>query len=130
MLFGKRRPRMVDARRRDHDTFRPRGEALEPKVLLAIDLGGTSPPTNPFIATIPYGMDFGSAQTGQLAGTSVSDVGDLLNNGFEDFAIGAPGNSGPEPGGAVYVILGSQTLNSTGGLVLSNWIQTTNGAFT
>ena len=58
MLFGNRRPRKSDARRRSHDIHRPRGEQLEDRTLLSVDLGGTSPPANPLIATAPYGMDF------------------------------------------------------------------------
>ena len=51
MLFGNRRPRNVTARDHDIPVFQPRCERLEAKILMAIDLGGTSPPTLPFIAT-------------------------------------------------------------------------------
>ncbi len=75
------------------DAYRPRGERLESKILLAIDLGGTSPP-RPFPKSPmpPIGMDFGGATGGATdpgaAGSSVADVGDLNGNGYEDFAIG------------------------------------------
>ena len=58
MLFGNRRPRKSDARRRSHDIHRPRGEQLEDRTLLSVNLGGTAPPSNPLIATAPFGMDF------------------------------------------------------------------------
>ena len=60
MLFGNRRPRKSDARRRSPDhAHRLRGEQLEDRLLLSIDLGGTSPPANPLIANAPFGMAFG-----------------------------------------------------------------------
>jgi hypothetical protein len=129
MLSDNHRAQRLTKRRHDQGRFRPQGERLEAKVLLTIDLGGTSSPSNPQIANIPYGMDFGSAVAGQTAGTSVSDVGDLLNNGYEDLAIGAPGNSTGLPGGAVYVVLGSQYVKSSNQSVFNNWIGTANGAF-
>src|SRR5262249_25152997 len=108
MLFGNRRPRNLDARRRNGGAsgFTPLGERLEAKLLLAIDLGGTSPPSNPIIATVPFGMDFGAATTGQQAGTSVANVGDLNNDSFEDFAIGAPGGTSGL-NSSVFVVFGS-----------------------
>ena len=118
MLFGNRRPRILDARRRDHDAYRPQGERLEAKILLAIDLGGTSPTANPIIATAPYGMDFGGAIANQAAGYSVSDVGDLLGNTYEDFAIGAPG-APPAQNSSVYVVFGSTTVGQSS---ITDWI--------
>ena len=68
-------------------------------------------------------MDFGGAtagQAGQLAGTSVADVGDLLGNTYEDFAIGAPGNGSAGTQSAVYVVFGSATGTAA---TIQNWIQ-------
>src|SRR5262249_48805324 len=120
MLFGNRRPRNLDARRRNGGAsgFTPLGERLEAKLLLAIDLGGTSPPSNPIIATVPFGMDFGAATTGQQAGTSVANVGDLNNDSFEDFAIGAPGGTSGL-NSSVFVVFGSRSANTTN---ITNWI--------
>ncbi len=129
MLLGKRRPRMLDARHREHDAYRPRGEQLEDRLLLAIDLGGTSPPANPIIATAPYGMDLAGTTPGATAGTSVADVGSLLGNNYEDVAVGAPAATSLYPSGAVYVAFGSQQVTGPGTSTLSNWIQTANGAF-
>src|SRR5262249_8494737 len=120
MLFGNRRPRILDARRRidGASTYRPEGESLEDKLLLAIDLGGTSPPSLPIIATAPFGMDFGGATAAQQAGTSVANVGDLNGDTYEDFAIGAPGGTSGL-NSSVYVVLGSRTVNQT---AITNWI--------
>ena len=65
MLFGNRRPRKSTARQRASSGLPARGERLEAKILLTIDLGGTrrtaqsrpSPPhpsesTSP-VATVP-----------------------------------------------------------------------------
>lgn len=135
MLFGNRRPRHSIARRRSKEAIRPWGEQLEDRMLLTIDLGGTVPSINPNIATAPYGMDFGLATPPASgtpvinagAGWSVSDLGSLTNNGYDDFAIGAPTVSGTSPpttlgtgiGGSVYVVFGSQSVNST---TITDWI--------
>jgi hypothetical protein len=130
MLFGKRDPRPAHARRRG--VFRPKSEALETRALMAvIDLGGTSPPVNPAIATTPYGIQFAGAVPSQGAGFSVTDVGDLLGNGYDDYLIGAPSvttsNGAPVPGGtatsAVYLVFGSRSANSQS---ISDWLAITN----
>src|SRR5438094_6766593 len=84
MLFGNRRPRKLDARRRHGgaSAYRPQGERLENKLLLAIDLGGTTPPATPIIAAAPFGFDFagGPTSTGATTpgdGWSVANVGDV-----------------------------------------------------
>ncbi len=65
MLFGNRRTRRSFALH-GIPVFQPNTEHLEVKILMAIDLGGTSPPALPFSATAPYGMDFGAtAAAGQ-----------------------------------------------------------------
>ena len=50
MLFGNRRPRISGARQRSDSSYRPGGERLEDKLLLAIDLGGVPPPALPNVA--------------------------------------------------------------------------------
>ena len=140
MLFRNRDPRSLGARRRGE--FRPRGEDLEARLLLSIDLGGappgigsdTSPTrTTPLPAitgdtlspspTQAYGVDLASTQQGQAAGYSVTDVGDLLGNGYDDFVVGAPGVT--TAGGATaqsavaYLIFGSMTTNSS---TISDWL--------
>ncbi|MHB1562400.1 MAG: beta strand repeat-containing protein, partial [Isosphaeraceae bacterium] len=138
MLFGNRRPRHSVARRRDKEAIRPVGEQLEDRMLLTIDLGGTVPTTNPNIANAPFGMAFGLATPPASgtpvinagAGWSVSDLGSLTSNGYDDFAIGAPTVSATSPpstlgtgiGGSVYVVFGSQSVNST---TITDWIGTT-----
>ena len=77
MLFGNRRPRKSDARRRDAGLPSPVGEALEAGILLTIDLGGTSPPANPIIATAPFGIGLRQLHLGGGAGCSVADFGDV-----------------------------------------------------
>jgi len=88
MLFGNREPRSLVARRRG--AFHPRGEHLEARQLLAIDIGGALPPNLPNVATVPYGVDLGGAQSAGGAGFSVSDVGDVNGDGFDDYVIGGP----------------------------------------
>ena len=127
MLFGKRRPRKSDARRRTLDIHRPRGEALEDRLLLSIDLGGTSPPSNPIIASAPYGMAFGNSIAGGGAGWSVSDLGDVNGDGYDDFMIGAPTVSSPSTigsgiNGEAFLIFGSNTVNAA---AITDWIGTT-----
>ena len=88
MLFGNREPRSLVARRRG--AFHPRGEHLEARQLLAIDIGGALPPNLPNVATVPYGVDLGGAQSAGGAGFSVTDVGDVNGDGFDDYVIGGP----------------------------------------
>ncbi|MBV8677448.1 MAG: FG-GAP repeat protein, partial [Planctomycetaceae bacterium] len=88
MLFGNREPRSLVARRRG--AFHPRGEHLEARQLLAIDIGGALPPNLPMVATHPYGVDLGGAQSAGGAGFSVTDVGDVNGDGFDDYVIGGP----------------------------------------
>ena len=53
MFFGNRRPRNLTARQHDSTVFQPRGEQLEAKILMAINLGGTSTTVLPLIAVGP-----------------------------------------------------------------------------
>ena len=127
MLFGKGRPRKSDARRRTLDIYRPRGEVLEHRLLLSVDLGGTSPPSNPISATAPYGMAFGNSISGGGAGWSVSDLGDVNGDGYDDFMIGAPTVSSPSTigsgiNGEAFLVFGSKTVNAS---AITDWIGTT-----
>ena len=88
MLFGNREPRSLVARRRG--AFHPRGEHLEARQLLAIDIGGALPPNLPNVANVPYGVVLGGAQSAGGAGFSVTDVGDVNGDGFDDYVIGGP----------------------------------------
>ena len=99
MLFGNRRPRKSDARRRSHDIHRPRGEQLEDRTLLTVNLGGVGAGASPLIATAPFGMAFAGATLNQGAGWSVSDLGDVNGDGYDDFLIGAPDRLQPEHAG-------------------------------
>lgn len=124
MLFGKREPRSLGARRRAE--FRPAGDALEGRVLLAVDLGGTTPPQLPLIATAPVGIDMVGSNAGGGAGFSVSNVGDMNGDGFDDFLVGTPtvSNTGgiivPASGvPTVYLIFGSRTTNAAS---ISDWL--------
>jgi hypothetical protein len=134
MLFGNRRPRKSDARRRSLDIHRPRGEQLEDRTLLSIDLGGTAPSSNPLIATAPFGFAFGGSNmtaTGTTlsnggAGWSVSDLGDVNGDGYDDFLIGGPtttgaGVLGTGLNGAAYLIFGSNTVGQT---QITDWLGT------
>jgi hypothetical protein len=129
MLFGKREKRSGVARR--HGTFRPKPDWLEDRTLLAIDLGGVTPPTttnannpNPGIATFPYGVDFAGGSTGLGAGFSVTDVGDVNGDGYDDFVVGAPtvtSSFGLGGGGnsTAYLIFGSRSVGTT---QITNWL--------
>lgn len=145
MFFGNRRPRVLTARQHDSTVFLPRGEQLEAKILMAINLGGTVAPALPFSATAPYGIDMVNAaiptptptpspSTG--AGYSVADVADLTgNNSYDSLVIGAPGitaipptSTGTTTNGYVYVEFGSSYSQSSSNLTATqNWLNTTNG---
>lgn len=124
MLIGKREPRSLVSRRRGE--FRPSSENLEGRILLAVDLGGTSPPTLPAIATVPYGVDMAGTLPGQGSGFSVANVGDVNADTYDDFLIGAPtvtASSGvPSLGigaGTVYLVFGSRGTNAA---VITDWL--------
>ena len=61
MLFVNRRARKSNERASSHGYFQPRCEGLEAKVLLTIDLGGSSARrTTPTSPAAPFGIDFGA----------------------------------------------------------------------
>lgn len=72
------------------------------------------------------GFPFVGVSAGDLAGLSVSDVGDINGDGFADFAIGAPAADRPVTGGSLpgsgetYIVFGGFTnppaLNALNGL--------------
>ena len=92
----------MTARRHDVPVFQPVAEPLEAKVLMTIDLGGTSPPALPFSATAPFGVDLGASTANGGAGFSVADVGDLTGSGYDDMLIGAPTVTSPSDLGQRY----------------------------
>ena len=79
----------------------------------AIDLANLSPSA---------GVVFQGHSVSDLAGLSVSAAGDVNDDGYDDFIIGAPGvDEGGVEAGAAYVIFGQhapQTISSTGNDVL------------
>ncbi|HEX3449008.1 MAG TPA: integrin alpha, partial [Isosphaeraceae bacterium] len=121
----------MTARRHDVPVFQPAGEPLEAKVLMTIDLGGTSPPALPFSATAPFGVDVGAATPNGGAGWSVADVGDLTGSGYDDVLIGAPTITTPSTLGTgvgkVYLVLGSATVNASNPAAVQNWLNTVTG---
>jgi hypothetical protein len=125
MSFVDSRSRKAPGRGRTNQAFRPDGDVLEDKLLLAIDLGGTLPSLSPGIATAPFGIDFPGATAGQGAGFSVADVGDLNGTGYDDFVIGAPTVGSPPSSigsginAAVYLVFGSQTVGVS---TATDWI--------
>ncbi len=113
MLYGKREPRSAHTRRRG--AYRPLGEDLEARCLMAIDVGGTAPPILPNVATVPFGVALVGGTASGGAGFSVSNLGDVNLDGFDDFFIGAPSVSSPGD----TIALGNG-LNSTALLVFGS----------
>ncbi|MDR3636214.1 MAG: integrin alpha [Isosphaeraceae bacterium] len=142
MLFRKGRPR--PSAERQQPRYRPRFQYLEPRELLAgapaLDLGGqTSPKSYPASAvsqtvngnftTGPFGIDMGAAQSNGGAGWSVTDVGDMNGDGFDDYVVGAPTitnsgglNIGSGRNTRAYLIFGSNAVNQT---TVQNWLNLT-----
>ena len=117
MRFGHHEARPKQARRREG--FRPRGERLEARQLLAIDLvniaGGAST-----TAAGPYGVLESGATTNGGVGFSVADVGDVNGDGFDDFVVGQPTITrnatgvalGTGGGSKAYLIFGSAQVGA------------------
>jgi hypothetical protein len=142
MHLGNRRVGAAGTRKRSAGHyFQPSGEWLEIRQLLTTELGGNNAAIGqlPAIANVPFGMDFGGANTSptggallQGAGWSVADVGSVNGAPYDDFVIGAPtvGNLGGPPNvlgtganSAVYLVFGSQTAPSG---AVQDWIGKTN----
>ncbi|MDB5350056.1 MAG: repeat protein [Planctomycetota bacterium] len=116
MRFGKHEPRPPKSRRTG---FRPRGERLEARELLAIDLvniAGTTGGTTPG----PYGVLESGLNNNGGVGFSVAEVGDVNGDGFDDFVLGQPtiarngtgvtlGNGG---GARAYLVFGSAQVTA------------------
>lgn len=117
MRFGQHEARPKQARGRKG--FRPQGERLEARQLLAIDLtsiaGGAS-------TTLPgpYGILEGGATSNGGLGFSVADVGDVNGDGFDDFVVGEPTVSrsgtgvalGTGGGSNAFLVFGSQRVSA------------------
>ena len=116
MFFGNRRPRNLTARQHDDPVFQPRGEQLEAKILMAIDLGGTSPRrcrSSPRPPTASIWPDNDRRRPPGPATASPTSA-DLTGSGYDDLVIGAPAVTGSPPTtaassgtGTVYVVFGS-----------------------
>lgn len=146
MFFGKREPRSLESRRRGR--YQPTTEGLERRELMAaqlIDLNQAPPgPGTDTIANPParttvlpnitgdktssstkaYGVDLVGTVQNQSAGVSVTNVGDVNSDGFDDFVIGAPAvpRQGGTPGSATataYLVFGSRTTNAQ---TISDWL--------
>lgn len=132
MLFGIRGARKDQpARKPAKSKYRPLAENLEPKILLAIDLGGAAAPALPNIATqnIGVAMVGTTSPQGQGAGFSVANLGNINGTGFDSFLIGAPtttagGGLGPGNNSAVYLVFGSQARGTTG-VTTVDWLTNT-----
>lgn len=100
------------ARRRVR-ALRPLTERLEGRQLLAVDLAT--------IASAPVGVEHWGANSAGGAGYSVSDVGDVNGDGYDDYVIGAPVIASsppysPSPGsgtGQAFLVFGSRRVNQT-----------------
>ena len=117
MRFGYPEARPPKTRRREG--FHPRGESLELRQLLAIDLTNIAGSTTTGTPG-PYGVLEGGLFNNGGAGFSVTVVGDTNGDGFNDFVVGAPtitSNAtgvaiGSGAGGQAYLVFGSQQVTA------------------
>lgn len=121
MRFGTDRARLLASGRRR--VFRPVAQALEDRLVMAIDLStvATAPLGVLMAGNIGAGGIGPAASDGGGAGFSVADVGDVNGDGFDDFLIGAPGITVNTNGqfdlssatsGTAYLVFGSREVNS------------------
>jgi hypothetical protein len=120
MQWGKRGPGSPSRRRRA--TFRPDSESLEGRRLLTtFDLTQTQ--------TAPYGVEFvgktidvAGSPANNIAGYTVTDVGNVTGSGYDSFVIAATGDANSTvafkplnptftQGSAAYLVFGSKTVN-------------------
>ncbi len=113
MHWGKRGPGSPSRRRRA--AFRPDSESLEGRRLLTtFDLTKTQ--------TAPYGVEMVGKSSENIAGYTVTDVGNVTGSGFDSFVIAATGDSNTTIGNkplnptfsnpsAVYLVFGSKQVN-------------------
>jgi hypothetical protein len=125
MQIGKRAATAAPRRTRPRAAFRPAGERLEGRALLAaidlINIAGNDTPAGPG----PYGVQEVGINNDSGTGWSVAELGDVNGDGFDDFLLGAPtilpNTAVPQLGvgnGTVYLIFGSADV--TAGTV--NWL--------
>ena len=115
MRIGHHEPRRSSDRRRP--SFLPRGERLEARQLLAIDLANIAGSTNGSIPG-PYGVLLAGLNNNGGVGFSVAEVGDVNGDGYQDFVVGAPTISangtgvalGGGIGGQAFLVFGSQQV--------------------
>jgi len=121
MTMGNRGPGTPKIRRRW--AFRPNSEGLEGRQLLAvIDVSNIQiAPSATVPAPAPEGVALIGKANNNLAGYTVTDVGDVTGSGFDSFIVAAPGLAPNSPGGtptfgtgesAAYLVFGSKLVDS------------------
>ena len=72
------------------------------------------PPESPILNMDDSQIHFNGATAGDLAGSSISSIGDVNNDGFDDFVIGAPeaGVAANAQAGRAYLVFGRENVDS------------------